>query len=513
MLKLRRPATGREPDEGGFVVVLVAITVVVTLAFAAIAVDLGNARQQRRQAQNAVDGAALAAARELVDVTQTPAAREAAAVNVAKAYATKTFGPLTWTGCHDTAALALQPDAGNDDTCVSIDATLTSVRVRLPVDRVSTSFGGVVGVPTLYVTAAATAAISTPGGNRVLPVAITTGTGTGNLCLENSGNNTGCASRSSGNFGDLQSPRLYRYLTGSASDALRIDYADGVDHPLSIHLPGDPAICDGDLTSPCGATNVGTSSIANYMNTTTGNATNEPGDGLVTGFSVATSDAGTVTFCGHLARPDTTPSNRHDPYPAGCDAVGSPSHPTTSVLGHNVTARHVSYYLTPQARAVFYPALAPTDPSGDPGLSHPDYSTAAFAAGSPSGDDNLDCFIRHYRFNGPGSETLPTIGPGGQCSGLHSLPARPIFATNILADPRFGYIPVLHAWPPGGSQAEPADGYLPCFLYRMYTNGGGTKLDAVDGWVFDPALLPSGTDTSTGSLPFEGGPAVISLLN
>jgi hypothetical protein len=58
--------TGRR-DEHGFVVVLVALSLLVILVLTALVVDLGQGRQRRRSSQNAADAAALASVQELPD--------------------------------------------------------------------------------------------------------------------------------------------------------------------------------------------------------------------------------------------------------------------------------------------------------------------------------------------------------------------------------------------------------------------------------------------------------------
>ena len=67
---------GRSRDEEGLVAVLFALTAVILLVLAAMVVDLGLARDTRRQSQNAADASSLAAANVLyptsgqcVDVT------------------------------------------------------------------------------------------------------------------------------------------------------------------------------------------------------------------------------------------------------------------------------------------------------------------------------------------------------------------------------------------------------------------------------------------------------------
>ena len=52
-------------DEQGAIAVLTALLMVVLVLFAAIVVDLGNARDVRRQSQNAMDASSLAGANVL----------------------------------------------------------------------------------------------------------------------------------------------------------------------------------------------------------------------------------------------------------------------------------------------------------------------------------------------------------------------------------------------------------------------------------------------------------------
>src|SRR5437867_4428045 len=183
----------RRDDERGFTIVFVALTIVVMLTFVAFAVDLGNAKQKRRNAQNAADGAALAAARDLTNVSLAMSVRESTAVATAKSYVAGTYGAVTWTGCTDSSHLTDTPDAASTN-----------------------------------------------------------------------------------------------------DDALRINYMMGLDHFIEAWGSGSPPrttkICDGDMKNPpCTTSNVTDNTlIANYMNTNTGNNTNELGDGLLGNISNGT---------------------------------------------------------------------------------------------------------------------------------------------------------------------------------------------------------------------------------
>jgi Flp pilus assembly protein TadG len=483
----------RARDEDGAVLVLMSIALTVLLGFSALVVDVGNAYQQRRLAQSSADAAALAAAQELTNLSLPASVRAANTVSAAKSYAQRNFAtaPSAWSGCSDPSALAIVPDLSvNNNACISLDTTLTQVRVKLPPRTIHNAFAGVLNAPTTSVGASAVALVGSPAGDRILPLGITTAAGTGNLCIENSGNNTSCASRTAGNFGDLKSPRLVRFITSDDKTALFLNLAVGIDHPIQSYGSG-AGVCDGDLVSPCATTNVGTSLIANHMNTGTGNNTNPVTEGVVTSGLV---DGGTTSFCGRLERPDFTDANLNEPRPGNCV---DPGEPTISVLDTRVNGRHIAYWMTSAARSIFYPGANPgAQPVAPPGTPGP-YDI---------GDVGLRCYLQIYRFNG-GNDTYPDPT---QCPTLVGTPVQPIFDQGIINDPRFGWIPVLSSWPSGGSSAVPVVGYWGAFMYRTYATN--TKLLAIDAWVFDPHLVKAGTNTSGPQMAFQGGPANIQLL-
>lgn len=139
---LTRRLTGA--DDRGAVAILVAVFSIVVFVFAALIVDLGFARSVRRDAQNAADASALAAANVLYPGGPTP--DFAAAISSAKTYASANFGTTEgdWSACSTTEALAYQP-AGT--SCISFDSATAprNVRVVLPPRAVGSFFGGVVG--------------------------------------------------------------------------------------------------------------------------------------------------------------------------------------------------------------------------------------------------------------------------------------------------------------------------------------------------------------------------------
>jgi hypothetical protein len=131
-------------DEAGAIAVLVGITATVLFVIAAMVVDLGLARDTRRQSQNAADASALAAANALY---ATGPADLAAATATAKNYALVNFSvPLSeWAGCTDPTPLAV-PSASTP--CISFDSATqpNRVRVRIPIREVKTGLGAAAGV-------------------------------------------------------------------------------------------------------------------------------------------------------------------------------------------------------------------------------------------------------------------------------------------------------------------------------------------------------------------------------
>ena len=79
----------RSRDEQGAVAVMVSIVAVVLFVIAAMVVDLGLARDTRRQSQNTADAAALAAGNKLYDATGH--VQFATAVSEAKSYSLTNF--------------------------------------------------------------------------------------------------------------------------------------------------------------------------------------------------------------------------------------------------------------------------------------------------------------------------------------------------------------------------------------------------------------------------------------
>jgi hypothetical protein len=163
---------GAARDESGAIAVLVGITAAALFVVAALVVDLGLARDTRRQSQNAADASALAAANVLYPagtckppgVGSPPCITDA--VDAAKSYAATNFAvtDADWARCTSAPAGFVVPAGA--PTCISFDslAKPTKVWVVMPVRDVKTGFGVLAEVKNVPVSSAARAVV-VPGGS------------------------------------------------------------------------------------------------------------------------------------------------------------------------------------------------------------------------------------------------------------------------------------------------------------------------------------------------------------
>jgi Putative Flp pilus-assembly TadE/G-like len=148
----REPAGERPP--AGQVLVLVAILLVVLLAFAGLAIDVGRQLAERRHVQTAADAAALAGCRALIsgasDAAAAAEARSVARINLERSPSATTA----------TIAAAATPEyadthAGDPEYLESgVMVSGTSVRVAITAS-VETTLARVIGIPTLPTSARA----------------------------------------------------------------------------------------------------------------------------------------------------------------------------------------------------------------------------------------------------------------------------------------------------------------------------------------------------------------------
>lgn len=181
-------------EDGGAVAVLTAVMAVMLFGIAALVVDLGIARDNRRQAQNTADSAALAAANALYATTSPNLNKPGdfrAAVDAAKSYAATNYGTTQaeWARCVNPEPLAFQ-FPGTATSCISFDSFLypKQVLVVVPLRKQPSIFGGVFGYTGVSIGALAQARLD-PGGKNVCTFCVL-GEGTqsiqnGNLTVSN----------------------------------------------------------------------------------------------------------------------------------------------------------------------------------------------------------------------------------------------------------------------------------------------------------------------------------------
>lgn len=248
-------------DDAGAIAVLFAICSMVLFLIAALVVDLGLARDVRRQSQNASDASALAAGNVLYpDRSGRP--DFAAAVAAAEQYAAANMGTTAtdWQTCTDPARPTGYYVVPGTTACISFDERIspTRVRVKLPDSVVKTSLGGVAGVQEVDVDSMAEANVY--AWDRANCGVCIVGTGTDDL---QNGNlqvtNANLRANGSANQENNGSVKVINGNIGVAGTASGSHYNPTVDEhqpaiadPLRNYtlpvLPPDPAIYK---TGPC----------------------------------------------------------------------------------------------------------------------------------------------------------------------------------------------------------------------------------------------------------------------
>jgi Flp pilus assembly protein TadG len=181
----------RLDDERGVVAVITALVLVLVLSVAALVIDLGNARQQRREAQASADAAALAGGEAIESGWSSSSGIPWSTVvtqikNYAKA--NDNIATSAWSGCSDTYKLAYRPDSANSNACISATSSsfptpsastlgdnVNYLRVKLPSTNVKSIFAKAVGsgdltvgassiVKVVFTVTSVTASTTTPGG-------------------------------------------------------------------------------------------------------------------------------------------------------------------------------------------------------------------------------------------------------------------------------------------------------------------------------------------------------------
>ena len=249
-MEFNRMLSRRLGEDRGVTLILVTASLLFIFGVAALVVDGGLGWSERRQAQSAVDFAALAALTEAtschLDPTTCPIdqARDAGATVAQQiAEANLPDRALDWVTCTDPGPRpGFIPSSLTD--CVSFTDNIDEVRVYLPTDEVSTLFGRVLGTNVLSVRALAEAEQHIEITASILPFA-PKGNGS-EICLyTNQGPQSvaPCSGPASGHFGyidlalfgndDLNTPSVCS--GGNQNAKIAVNIALGSDHILTTY--------------------------------------------------------------------------------------------------------------------------------------------------------------------------------------------------------------------------------------------------------------------------------------
>ena len=273
----------------------------------------------------------------------------------------------------------------------------------------------------------------------------------------------------------------------------------------------------------------------------TGNVVPPLTDGLVDNATIST-DEGENLFCGRLRRPDLTDENLTETAPENCDHWKNDPGPgpAITVVGEKVNGRHAAYWMLPDFLAIFYPGTNPTTQST---------TSSAWAAG----DAKLNCFMESYRFDyggtnskghaaqteyfiDPASAVDTSTGDGTEFSlaaarnyltatcGLDATVVDqklaslsdtddfwPMFDRGIVADPRFGMIPVVKQFNSGSSTPMQIVRFWAIYMYRLHASS--TKIQGVDAWTFEPALVSTESGIADLQFGYQSDQAIVRLVD
>ncbi len=294
----------RMESERGASAVIIAMSLLVLLGFAALAIDLSLGFNQRRQDQTAADIGVMAGAIETLgpNTTIRDLILDFTKRNVIADYSAAEWQAL-WEACEDpertdlnASGFSFQPivapagwtTATGKLDCISFDGG-GFVRVNLPDLPFETTFGQLLGVAELEANADAIAKMGNRGGGGILPFGLLSTAGEGqHACLRDASGGHAeepCDGPDAGNFGALESPHYGTQPDGPSqncngspkSDVIAVNIAYGIDHRV---IPDPDGIVANEVRDTC--SNMDNGLAPDTMNTFTG-LSNGVQQGLATG--------------------------------------------------------------------------------------------------------------------------------------------------------------------------------------------------------------------------------------
>lgn len=541
--------TGQDRGRGdaGLAIVFTALTLVVLMIFAAIAIDLGQVAIARRNDQGSVDAAAMAGAISAAQGDDAATLRNTV-VTIAEKDLNVTSGSLDWGSC----AGYVDPGAGWSAVAGSncIMRSGDRIMVRTPAMTVKSTFGAVIGRPSYTHRAFAVAGPQQLGFGSVLPFGVFS-SGAGHVCLRTDNPSspiTPCAGSSTGDSGILNiglygnpavnTPNDCVGNGGGANGRAANNVAAGADHRLGTHPTADITNLDTGAKCSAGDTQPPYPYAADTV--TGAGATNAVTSGLV---------AGSQFYDGQPARLQRSSQTSLSPAKVTVEGHALDNTPLWVFIGDSLTS-------VPNGcrRQQFEDALLPTFGNLPNSNSIPDAveQTIDGALHTTTVEVRMEkmlerCFslYTYGEWDNGGSftttDTPPQPGevvtttecgavPAGTRSKTNPRCTGTVFNRNTATEspeiwdiqlvPRFAYVPLIHPSFPLGSNAVSYTGFQAVYLQRLcmgnqdcnqgtFSPGPGLWNDlkpgntndsvaALSAWAFPKNMLPGqlGDDTA-----------------
>ncbi len=432
-------------NEHGATAILVALSLLVLMGFAAIAVDTGVLVSDRRQQQSGADTGTLAAAQFARTTLGTAnatcatlsgidyaACRGAEEVfDVVEGTLPGRYTAADWTACADANLPAAFTQTSHLSPCINYTANMQEVRVVLPGTDVDTTFARLLGINSVNIGAFAHARLDIEASADILPFAVgPTGAGQTQSCLFAQAtaqlNILPCDGSSSGNFGKLDLSLYGNTTLGTTQDCgnsapqfkMAVNIAVGADHPFEIHTASAGII--NEVTNCPIITNP-----VDQIPVQTGNAAQGISNGLFYGIS--------------------TPSREGRLMCKDGDANEQPGKTSTSCLDvynqfpENLDDTPLWQFLTPGAAAE---------------------SGGACAIGTVVDRTTMDACLAAWK----------------AWPGVHAVT---LFNDQIAASPRFAAVPILDNDPSNGSGNYLITGFKPVYLETIYLKCNANTCDTI----------------------------------
>jgi hypothetical protein len=430
--------------ERGATAILIAISLLLLIGMAAVAIDIGAGKNERRLDQNTADASVMAAGVELMI---SGSVQEA--VNAVKQYANTNLGRTVdqaeWTACADSEALPILstviPGVIGGSPCISFGnnsqgIAFAKVRVRVPNQSVPTTFGRVLGALSIETSAAAEADMDAVLNSGAFPSAIFANAQQGeSFCIKTgtgSSNAASCGSPSSGDFGNFV-PYFYTELapgnpstyctSGNQPFPLSRVVADGLDHFL-----GTTPVIPGNRRNGADCPSFAGPAFPNRLDSGSGYSNSDITDGLIVGGNYD------GPYTGRLTR---------KVWPSGTYGVAN-------IFSFQVDNRPLWTYIDPSAAATGPAAcsLAATGPTQNDGTNEADYILAQTRL----------------------TQCLSSNPPDG----LFGADTDGVAGADIYLSPRLTIVPKYHQVLPIGNNSCCYDvkDFTPVFIEGVWTNNG-----------------------------------------